>query len=80
MHRWQVISAMGGERWESELSTRIEDYLKQAQECETLAMEAKDAVVKAALLHAAQHWRDRARLVAQHADDERGNATSRHRT
>jgi hypothetical protein len=51
------------------LSSRVEMYLESAQQCEALASQEKDAVVKAALRHAAQQWRDRAGLLDQRAHD-----------
>lgn len=57
-------AAASAPRWEDGLSSQVEDYLTNAQRCEALAKEARDAVVSAALIQAAQQWRDRASLLA----------------
>jgi hypothetical protein len=49
------------------MATRTEEYLEKAERCEDLALRAKDAEVKIALMEAARQWRGRADLLAQHA-------------
>lgn len=48
------------------MSARIARYLENAHECEVLADEEKDPIVRTALMYAARQWRDRAGLL-QHA-------------
>jgi hypothetical protein len=54
---------------ETALISRVEEYQQKAELCEDLALQAKDAEVKIALMEAARQWRGRASLLAQHEDD-----------
>jgi hypothetical protein len=53
---------------ERNLSSRAQEYLENAQRCEFLAKDEKDAAVRTALIHAARQWRNRA-LLARHAHE-----------
>jgi SH3-like domain-containing protein len=52
------------------LGSRAKEYLEKAQRCDVLAEQERDQVVRAALLHAARQWRNRALL-----DQRRTNAS-----
>src|SRR5262245_41790021 len=54
--------------WEGKLGSKIEECLTIARRCEALANEARDILVRSALMHAAQQWRSRARSLGQHDD------------
>jgi hypothetical protein len=62
---WDVQPSSWGPRPprpEVSLGSRAKECLENAQRCETLAEIERDQVVSAALMHAAQQWRDRALL------------------
>jgi Lon protease-like protein len=57
--RFEVIGRLARER---KLGSRAKEYLEKAQSCEVLAEQERDQIVRAALIHAARQWRDRALL------------------
>ena len=49
------------------MGSKIEECLANARRCEALANDARDTLVKTALMQAARQWRDRAGLIGEHA-------------
>jgi hypothetical protein len=47
------------------MTSRAHECLENAQKCDSLAMQAKDPLVKAGLQEAARHWRQRAKMLEQ---------------
>jgi len=52
------------------MGSRSDEYRQKADECERLARAARHADVKAALMLAAQQWRDRAKATERRAADD----------
>jgi hypothetical protein len=52
------------------MGSRSDEYRQKADECERLARAVRHADVKAALMLAAQQWRDRAKATERRAADD----------
>jgi len=52
---------------EVKLGSAAEDCLMNAEQCEAVAKHARDTVIRAGLMHAADQWRKRAELLAVRA-------------
>jgi hypothetical protein len=59
------VQFLGGGVRRATMTPRVHECFEKARDCDSLAMQAKDPLVKAALQEAARHWRERAQRLEQ---------------
>jgi hypothetical protein len=59
------------------MTPRVHECFEKARDCDSLATQAKDPLVKAALQEAARQWRERAQRLEQQFIAEGGRRPTR---